>query len=482
MKTKLTDPLAMPSDEESEDTLLKACMLDGFEDQRAEIVATVKPIDFYSTARREYFQSILNLDAKGIRPTVERLWKDIKERNKQRIAPLIGINKILDADMVPGEIKNEIKELKDLASKRGLIKVANAVIKKYSNGSHFTAAEVREYILRETENITGNITDAEAFYDCIDMCEGGHLLEMEFPELQWIIENILTGGVTLFAGKPKAGKSVFVLNICVAVATGGKCLGRDVGQRQVLYLHLEDNRRRLQTRLKAMAPIDDYTGERPSGLKTHLVLASSWPRMGEGGLRALDAYCEDNKPGFIGIDTFKPFQSEATAAKLSKQQYDIDYDEFIKLRPIAEKHDVGILVVGHARKAHSDDPIDLISGTFGKAGAVDNCLVLTERMGNRAKLYTFGRDVDNEMYTIEYTKSTWTWSLLGKSDHVNLMESQQEVHSFLLQNSRVKESATLAEICANTNVERSNLQNRILPKLIENGLVKRPKKGFYYAV
>ena len=482
MGNKSTDPLEMPHDDETELTIIKACMLEGFEDQKAEIVTKVKPQDFYRAANREYFQSVLNLDSEGRFPTAKRIYADIKNRNKQKVATLAGISKIYDAELISVDIKNNISDLKDLADRRDLIEVANAVIKKSGNGSHYTAANVIEYISQETEKIKNDTVEFESFYDCIDMCRGEHLLEMEFPELQWIIKDILTAGVTILAGKPKAGKSVLALNICAATATGGMCLDREVEQGRVLYLHLEDNRRRIQTRLKAMIPIDDYTGKRPSGLSNHLELAVTWPRMGEGGLRALNSYCAEIKPRLVVIDTFKAFQSEAATLKLTKQQYDVDYDEFIKLRPIAEKHNTSILVVAHARKAHSDDPVDIISGTLGKAGAVDNCIVMTERKGNRVKIYTVGRDVYNESYTLKYTKSTWTWSLLGKSYHIDLIESQQKVLSYLIQESSKKEPATLAEICANTGTKRSNLQNRILPKLIENGYVEKLKKGCYYAV
>jgi len=136
----------------------------------------------------------LNLDAEGHFATAKRIYYDIKKRNKQKIATLGSISKIYDAELISVDIKNNISDLKDLAAMRGWIEIANAVIKNSGNGSHFTAAEVREYILRKTEDITKNLTDSESFYDCIEMCEGGHLLDMEFPKLQWTIKDILTGG------------------------------------------------------------------------------------------------------------------------------------------------------------------------------------------------------------------------------------------------------------------------------------------------
>jgi hypothetical protein len=470
----------MPRDPETEAILLKACMLEGFEDQKAEVVTKVKPQEFYNAANREYFQSVLNLDAEGRFPTAKRIYADIKKRKKQKVATLAGISKIYDAELISVDIKNNISDLKDLADRRGLIEVANAVIKKSGNGSHCTAAEVLEYVLQKTASIKGDTAECEAFYENIEGCSAEEVLNMDFPEPKWVIRDIIPEGVLIFAGKPKAGKSVMATNICVAVAIGGKYLDRDVEQGPVLYLHLEDNQRRLKTRIEAMVPIDDYTGRRPSGLE-HLDLYYQWPRMGEGGLRALDAYFRDHKPRLVVIDTFKAFQPKLIKSDNKKTQYDLDYDWIIALRPLAERHNTTIMIIVHARKQSSDDPIDLISGTLGRAGAVDNCLILTEREGNRAKIYTVGRDVDNEMYIIEYIKSAWMWIMLGNPEHVMATDSQQEVLSFLLQNSSEEEPVTLTEIRTNTKVKPSNLQNRILPKLVKKGLVKRVEKGLYYA-
>ena len=58
----------------------------------------------------------------------------------------------------------------------------------------------------------------------------------------------------MLAGRPKAGKSWLALNLAEAIANGGKVLGVDVEQGDVLYLALEDNPRRLQQRLDQLIP------------------------------------------------------------------------------------------------------------------------------------------------------------------------------------------------------------------------------------
>jgi hypothetical protein len=108
------------------------------------------------------------------------------------------------------------------------------------------------------------------------------LMAAELPPVRWGVRGVLPEGVTLLAGKPKLGKSWLALGLCVAVAAGGVALGtRQVEQGDVLYLALEDNRRRLQTRLGKM-----LCGPAPEGLE----IATSWPKLDEGGVEALGAW------------------------------------------------------------------------------------------------------------------------------------------------------------------------------------------------
>jgi RecA-family ATPase len=89
------------------------------------------------------------------------------------------------------------------------------------------------------------------------------LMAAELPPVRWGVRGVLPEGVTLLAGKPKLGKSWLALGLCVAVAAGGVALGtRQVEQGEVLYLALEDNRRRLHKRLGKM-----LCGPAPDGLE-----------------------------------------------------------------------------------------------------------------------------------------------------------------------------------------------------------------------
>lgn len=84
------------------------------------------------------------------------------------------------------------------------------------------------------------------------------LKQKHFEPISYVIDGLIPEGVTLLVGKPKTGKSWLALDIAIAVATGGECLGHAVPRPgDVLYLALEDNERRLNSRLEKLLGSED---------------------------------------------------------------------------------------------------------------------------------------------------------------------------------------------------------------------------------
>ena len=104
-----------------------------------------------------------------------------------------------------------------------------------------------------------------------------------FAPIRWVVPGILPEGVTLLSGKPKMGKSWLALGWCIAVATGGAALGkRRVERGDVAYLALEDNQRRIKSRMNTMMRGETH----PNSLHIY----TEWPKfnaenMGELRLR-----------------------------------------------------------------------------------------------------------------------------------------------------------------------------------------------------
>ena len=230
---------------------------------------------------------------------------------------------------------------------------------------------------------------------------------------------IVPEGTTILAGKPKMGKSWLALGTSVAVAAGGVALGtKRVERGAVLYLALEDNPRRLQSRLKKLLP----GGAAPEGLE----LATEWPRLGDGGLDALEAWLNTHPDArLVVIDTLAKFRTGQTGKNLYKE----DYEAVEPLVELAADHNVAILIVHHLRKLGAEDPLDQVSGSMGLTGGADGALVLNRQRGRAdVYLYVTGRDIEEEKeLALSWDSTTATWKIAGDAEEYRTSKERQEI-------------------------------------------------------
>ena len=235
------------------------------------------------------------------------------------------------------------------------------------------------------------------------------LQDMRLEPLTFILDDVLPVGVAVLAGKPKAGKSWFSLDCGLAVAEGGDALGYwQVQQGEVLYLALEDGDRRMQERIRKLL------GDEPWPDTFHY--ATEWPRLDQGGKEKLAEFLESHpQTRLVVIDTYEKVRP--TPAK-NKGVYSTDYDAGALLKPLAETHNVAILLNHHVRKTPDDDPVAEVSGSFGFTGALDTILVLRRGRGQaQAKLHITGRDIEKEgSFAIGWDSQRAAWTVLGDAD------------------------------------------------------------------
>ncbi|MGZ6979304.1 MAG: AAA family ATPase, partial [Acidimicrobiia bacterium] len=211
------------------------------------------------------------------------------------------------------------------------------------------------------------------------------LLAAEFPPIKWAVDGVLADGLNLIAGSPKVGKSWLALGLAVAVASGGRALGKiPVEQGDALYLALEDPPRRLKRRLEII-----LAGDRAPAALDLWTDCSRLPDGADELRRWLDVHPEVR---LIGIDVWAKLRPRSDP---NAGGYESDYLSTYALKAIADEYGVCVIVVHHTRKQASDDWLDTISGTQGLAGGCDGLLVLRRQRGAAAaELLVTGRDVE----------------------------------------------------------------------------------------
>lgn len=262
------------------------------------------------------------------------------------------------------------------------------------------------------------------------------LMEMEFPEPAWIVPGLITEGLTLIAGKPKAGKSWWALNLSVAVSTGSIAFGRyHVEKGVVIYLALEDTWRRLQDRLS-----NEY--ENKTDLE-NLNLFTQWPRMHEGGYGILDSWLgEHPKAKLVIIDTLAKVREPSKGGNI----YEKDYAAISILKKLADKHGVAVIVIHHLNKLQNlQDPYEAISGSTGMTGAADSIAVLQAKADRRARLIIKGRDIQEQNIEMMFEDENKRWIIIDDSPDQHITDERQKVINLLNETGKPMKSKEISE-------------------------------------
>lgn len=230
------------------------------------------------------------------------------------------------------------------------------------------------------------------------------LLKTDLPPLKWLVEGLIPEGLTILAAPPKSGKSWWSLDLSLSVARGLPFLGRPTTKAGVLYLALEDGKRRIQSRTKKLL---QENADPPTGF----VCVHKVEPIGEGFEERFAEYvkaCENL--GLVIIDTLEKVRGAGDTKNLYKQ----DYKDAGLIKDLADKYKIAIIIIHHTRKGKDDaDPFMQISGSFGLLGAADSAMVIDKPKRNDtcASLHITGRDVDRQELVLEFDtdKSRWVY-------------------------------------------------------------------------
>ena len=141
-----------------------------------------------------------------------------------------------------------------------------------------------------------------------------------------IIDGLLYAGAYILAGAPKIGKSFLVAQLAYHVSTGQRLWGYEVHQGTVLYLALEDDFQRIQSRMFMMYGVADTAS---------LHFATAANKIGNGLDEQLENFIKEHPDTkLVIIDTMQKIREAGGEA----YSYASDYEIIGKLKRFADRH------------------------------------------------------------------------------------------------------------------------------------------------
>ena len=236
----------------------------------------------------------------------------------------------------------------------------------------------------------------------IQVITAGELMKMNLEPPQMIARGLLPEGVGLMAGKGKVGKSLWQLQLALAVAGGWSAFGKyPVKQGEVLYLALEDDVFRLKERMGCMLNGKPLPEEQ-------LCLVAKDKRCPLNYQQWLDEINDwlaaHPQARLVIIDTFGKIRDP----RPGMDWYQEDYEAVEALHQLWRRG-LALVVVHHMNKRpDGDDWVDTISASTGLSGAVDTLFGLTRGRGeSKGTLRVTGRGIADTEATWAFDYPTW---------------------------------------------------------------------------
>jgi RecA-family ATPase len=284
-------------------------------------------------------------------------------------------------------------------------------------------------------------------------------MKREFPPEDWLVDGLITTGLSVLTGASKIGKSWAALQLVTALDQGGCFLGTLKARRvDVVYCALEDTPKRIQGRLRKQ-DISVFNGSR---LETK--------RRTPADLRA---FLKEN-PQFrvVIIDTFQKMMGINDL-----NDYSQTVNGMSALKDIADSLNIAVIVIHHNRKGGDNDGDHMESalGSTGINATADTTLTMRRKRGtSEATLSVTGRDIEDTTYTLSWDKDICSWAVTNQAAlKPTLSEAQQQIIDLL--ESEEREFST-QEVADTLKKDKGNI-SRYLKDMVSGGYIASISRG-----
>lgn len=305
----------------------------------------------------------------------------------------------------------------------------------------------------------------------LDLCSAADLVAEDLPPIYMVVGSIIPAGLLLLAGDPKAGKSLLMMSLAVAITNGAPAWGAyPVDAGDVLYLSYEGGRISFRDRLIKML------GGAPG--PTRLKIGTASARLTEGLEEQIEAWLSAaDDPRLVVIDTYTAVAPETRGSNRLRE----DYATLAGLAELCTRWPKTlVVVVHHTRKSEGDsDVMQKISGSQGLTAVTDGNAVLRRHTAARqCVLHIRPRNAEESEVVLERDDDTVRFHVVGFDERTQLSAARQAVLTWMDTHPDGGQPKTIA---ADLQQPEDSVR-QLLPQMATDRQLTKPRRGWYTPV
>ena len=333
--------------------------------------------------------------------------------------------------------------------------------------------------ISEIEHFAKNKKEANGSWDKSAWRHGLSATELdkiEIKPIDWIVEDLISPGLIVIAGKSKIGKSWLAMQLSNAVENALSFLGKKTTTGAILHYSLEDGKIRTKNRWKQMGINPKKINYQFRDRKIKI------PPLTKGLEQEIEDWIENTPDAkLVIIDPYQKVKIPVGGKKMNA--YEVDNLNLQDLQTLAIKHNIAIVLIHHLNKSDKEDIFDTITGSAGIQSNADSMIVISvnRTIANNPILYCIPKDAEQTSMEIQLNPNC-TWENVGRPGEARVTELQKTILDFLKDDKERSSMEIVGHVTNKLPEVKDGHVRKEISRLVDKSHITKLKRGLYRKV